>query len=67
LYTRPSSFLSIKINALTTVEVTAIYSIMSSCFFGGMSTGEEVRYAFRLLKASLASFVHSNFLVFLIT
>jgi hypothetical protein len=51
--------------ALTTIEVAAMYSIMSSCFFGVVRTGEEVRYALRLLKASLASSVHSNLPVFL--
>jgi hypothetical protein len=41
-----------------------MYSIMSLCFFGGVRTSEEVRYALRLLKASLASSVHSNLPVF---
>jgi hypothetical protein len=41
-----------------------MYNIMFSCFFGGMSTGEEVRYALRLSKASLASSVHLNLPVF---
>jgi hypothetical protein len=49
---------------LTTIEVAAMYSIMSSCFFGGVRTGEEVRYALRLSKASLGSSVYSNLLVF---
>jgi hypothetical protein len=49
---------------LTTIEVATMYNIMSSCFFGGVRTGEEVRYALRLLKASLASSVHSNLPIF---
>jgi hypothetical protein len=52
------------IAALTTIEVAAMFNIMSLCFFGGVRTGEEVRYALRLSKASLASSVHSNLLVF---
>jgi hypothetical protein len=46
------------IAAMTTIEVAAMYSIMSSYFFGGVRMGEEVRYALRLSKASLASTVH---------
>jgi hypothetical protein len=49
---------------LTIIEVAAMYNIMSSCFFGGMSTSDEVRYTLRLSKASLASSVHSNLSVF---
>jgi hypothetical protein len=52
------------IAVLTTIEVAAMYSTMSSCFFEGVSTGEEVRYALRLSKASLASSIHSNLPVF---
>jgi hypothetical protein len=37
---------------------------MSSFFSGGVSLGDEVRYILRLSKASLASSVHSNLLVF---
>jgi hypothetical protein len=37
---------------------------MSSCFFGSVRMGEEVSYALRLSKASLASSVHSNLPVF---
>jgi hypothetical protein len=48
------------IAVLTTIEVAAMYCIISSCFFGGVRMGEEVRYALRLLKASLASSVHLN-------
>ena len=40
------------------------YSIMSSYFFGGVRTGDDVRYALSLLKASLASSVHLNLSVF---
>jgi hypothetical protein len=47
-----------------TVDVAAMYNIMSSCFLGGVSMGDEVRYTLRLLKASLASSVHSNLPVF---
>jgi hypothetical protein len=50
--------------ALITMEVAAIYNIMSSCFFGGVRTDDEVRYALRLSKPSLASSVHSNLPVF---
>jgi hypothetical protein len=64
LYTCPSSSLSTTIVVLTTIEVIAMYNIMSSCFFGGVSTGEEVRYALRLSKAFLASSVYSNLSVF---
>jgi hypothetical protein len=64
LYTWPSSSLSTTIVALTTVEVVAMYNIMSSCFLGGMSTGDEVRYTLRLSKASLASSIHLNLFVF---
>jgi hypothetical protein len=60
LYTCPSSSLSTTIATLTTIEVTMIYNIMSSCFFGGVSMGEAVRYALRFSKASLAFSVHSN-------
>jgi hypothetical protein len=60
----PSSSLSTTIAALTTIEVTAMYNIMSSCFFRGMSMGDEVRYDLRLSKASLAFSVQSNLLVF---
>jgi hypothetical protein len=60
----PSSSLSTTIVVLTTIEVAAMYSIMSLCLFGGTRTGEEVRYAFRLSKAFLASSVHSNLPVF---
>ena len=56
---RPSS-LSTTIAVLITVEVAAMYSIMSSYFFGGVRTGKEVRYALSFLKASLASSVHLN-------
>ena len=59
LYTRPSSSLSTTIAVLTIVEVAKMYSIMSSSFFGGVRTGEEVRYALSFLKASLASSIHS--------
>ena len=55
LYTRPSSSLSTTIDVLIIVEVATMYNIMSSYFFGGVRMGEEVRYALRLLKASLAS------------
>jgi hypothetical protein len=41
-----------------------MYNIVSSCFFGGVSAGDEVRYTLRLSKASLASSVHSNLPVF---
>jgi hypothetical protein len=41
-----------------------MYNIMSSCFLGGVSMGDDVRYTLRLSKASLASSVHSNLLVF---
>jgi hypothetical protein len=41
-----------------------LYNIMSSCFFGGVSTGDEVRYNLTLSKASLAFSVHSNLPVF---
>jgi hypothetical protein len=41
-----------------------MYNIIASCFFGGVRTGEEVRYALSFSKASLASSVHSNFPVF---
>jgi hypothetical protein len=61
---RPSSYLSTMIVVLTTIEVAAMYSIMSSCFFGGVRTGKEVRYALRLSKAFFASSVHSNLSVF---
>jgi hypothetical protein len=53
-----SSSLSTTIAVLITVDVAAMYNIMSSCFFGGVRMGEEVRYALRLSKASLASSVH---------
>ena len=62
--TRPSSSLSTTIVVPTTVEVVAMYCIMSSSFFGGVRTGEEVRYALSFLKASLASSVYSNLCVF---
>jgi hypothetical protein len=52
------------IAALTIVEVAAMYNVISSCFFGGVSTGDEVRYTLRLLKANLTSSVHSNLPVF---
>ena len=52
------------IAVLITVEVAAMYNIMSSYFFGGVRTGEVVRYVLSLLKASLASSVHSNLSVF---
>jgi hypothetical protein len=52
------------IDALTTVDVAAIYNIISSCFFCGVSTGDEMRYTLRLSKASLASYIHSNLHVF---
>jgi hypothetical protein len=52
------------IAALTTIEVAAMYSIMSLCFFGDVRMGEEMRYALRLSKASLASSVHLNLPVF---
>ena len=55
LYIRPSSSLSTTIAVLITVEVAAMYSIMSSYFFGGVRMGEEVRYALSFLKASLTS------------
>jgi hypothetical protein len=61
---RPSSSLSTTIAALTTIEVATMYSIMSSCFFGGVRTGEEVRYALRLSKAFLASSIYSNLPLF---
>jgi hypothetical protein len=63
LYTYPSS-LSTTIAALTTVDVAAMYNIMSSWFLGSVSMGDEVRYTLSLLKASLAFFVHSNLPVF---
>jgi hypothetical protein len=37
-----------------------MYNIMSLCFLGGVSMGDEVRYTLRLSKASLASSVHSK-------
>jgi hypothetical protein len=43
MYACPSS-LSTMIVALTTVEVAAMHNIVSSCFFGGVSIGDEVRY-----------------------
>jgi hypothetical protein len=64
LYACPSSSLSTIIAALTIVDVADKYNIMSSFFLGGVSMGDEVRYVLRLSKASLASFVHSNLLVF---
>ena len=64
LYARPSSSLSTTIVVLITVEVAAMYSIMSSYLFGGVRTGEDVRYALSLLKASLASSVYLNLSVF---
>jgi hypothetical protein len=59
----PSSLFAM-IATLTTIEVAAMYCIMSLCFFGGVRAGKEVRYALRLSKASLASSVHSNLPVF---
>jgi hypothetical protein len=52
------------IAALTTVDVAAMYNIISSCFLGGVSMGDEVRYTLRLSKAFLASSVHSNLPIF---
>jgi hypothetical protein len=46
------------------VDVADIYNIMSSCFLGGVSMGDEVKYTLRLSKASLTSSVHSNLPVF---
>jgi hypothetical protein len=43
--------------------VVAMYNIIASCFFRGVRTGEEVRYALSFSKASLASSVHSNLTV----
>jgi hypothetical protein len=41
-----------------------MHNIMSLCFLGSVSMGDEVRYTLRLSKASLASSVHSNLHVF---
>jgi hypothetical protein len=46
------------------MAVAAMYSIIDSCFFGGVKMGEEMRYALSFSKASLASSIHLNFPVF---
>ena len=58
-------FHSTTIDVLTMFLVAEMYSSMSSFLFGGTNTGGEARYSLSFWKASSASIVHSNLLVFL--
>jgi hypothetical protein len=60
---RPSSSLHNDCCTYHQISCHNVY-IISSCFFGGVRMSEEVRYALRLSKASLASSIHLNLPVF---